>query len=253
MTRGPLTQGSDDVERLAHRSVLITGATGGMGIGSVRALAAEGAHVGVADINAAAVTALADEVGGTPLVLDVTSPEEVDRIVAGFAAERGGIDVVVNFAGIVDPRKLDEIDPESWSRVFDVNVRGTWLVCKAALPFMRAGGSIVNIGSRAGLVGGTTSGASYAASKAAVICFTKSIAKFAAPQGIRANVINPGCIETPMLDQFPPEVVAAMPGQAALGRLGTPEEIAQSVIFLATDASSFMTGAQLNVNGGSQM
>lgn len=241
------------MERLSNRSVLVTGATGGMGIASVRALAAEGAHVGVADINEAAVRALADEIGGTALVLDVTSPEAVERVVADFAAARGSVDVLVNFAGIVDPRRLDEIDPESWSRVFDVNVRGTWLTCKAVLPFMPAGGSIVNIGSRAGLVGGTTSGASYAASKAAVICFTKSIAKFAAPKGIRANVINPGCIDTPMLEHFPAEVVAAMPGQAALGRLGSADEIADSVIFLATDASSFMTGAALNVNGGSHM
>lgn len=241
------------MQRLTGRTVLVTGATGGMGIASVRALAREGAHVGVADIAADAVAAVAEEVGGTPLVLDVTSPEDVSRVVDGFAAERGSIEALVNFAGIVDPRRMDEIDPESWSRVFDVNVRGTWLMCKAVIPHMPAGGSIVNIGSRAGLVGGTTSGASYAASKAAVICLTKSVAKFAASAGIRANVINPGCIETPMLDSFAPEVRAAMPGQAALGRLGRPDEIADSVLFLAGDESSFMTGAQLNVNGGSHM
>ena len=241
------------MERLAQRTVLITGATGGLGVATARALAAEGAHVGVADIAADAVRTIASEIGGTPLVLDVTSPESVDTVVNGFAAERGAIDVLVNFAGIVDPRRLDEIDPEAWSRVFDVNVRGTWLMCKAVLPHMPSGGSIVNIGSRAGLVGGTTSGASYAASKAAVICLTKSIAKFAAAQGIRANVINPGCIATPMLEHFPQEVRDAMPGQAALGRLGRPDEIVESVIFLATDSSSFMTGAALNVNGGSHM
>lgn len=241
------------MQRLAGRTVVVTGATGGMGVASARALADEGAHVGIADINAHAVDAVAEEVKGTPLVLDVTSPEDVKRVVDGFAAERGSIHGLVNFAGIVDPRRLDEIDPESWSRVFDVNVRGTWLMCKAVIPHMPSGGSIVNIGSRAGLVGGTTSGASYAASKAAVICLTKSLAKFAAAKGIRANVINPGCIETPMLEHFAPEVRAAMPGQAALGRLGTPEEIAGSVIFLVGGESSFMTGAQLNVNGGSHM
>lgn len=241
------------MQRLAGRNVVVTGATGGMGVASVRALAREGAHVGVADINAEAVAAVAEEIKGTPLVLDVTSPDVVTSVVDGFARERHSIHGLVNFAGIVDPRRMDEIDPESWSRVFDVNVRGTWLMCKAVLPHMPTGGSIVNVGSRAGLVGGTTSGASYAASKAAVICLTKSIAKFAAPEGIRANVINPGCIETPMLDHFAPEVRAAMPGQAALGRLGKPEEVADSVIFLVSEASSFMTGAQLNVNGGSHM
>jgi len=241
------------MSRLADRTVLVTGATGGMGSATVRALADEGAHVGVADMSAELTARLAEEVGGTSLVVDVTSPDSVTAGVEALAAARGTIDVLVNFAGIVDPRRMDEIEPDAWSRVFDVNVRGTWLMCTAVIPHMPRGGSIVNIGSRAGLVGGTTSGASYAASKAAVICFTKSVAKFAAPLGIRANVINPGCIETPMLDHFAPEVVAAMPGQAALGRLGTPAEIAESVIFLATDASSFMTGAQLNVNGGSHM
>lgn len=241
------------MRHLDGRTVLVTGATGGMGLATVRAFAAAGAHVGVADIAAEATQRVAAEVGGTPLELDVTSPEDVDRVVDAFASVRGSIDALVNFAGIVDPRRMDEIDPESWSRVFDVNVRGTWLMCKAVIPHMPEGGSIVNIGSRAGLVGGTTSGASYAASKAAVICLTKSVAKFAAPKGIRANVINPGCIETPMLDSFAPEVREAMPGQAALGRLGTPEEIADSVLFLASEASSFMTGAQLNVNGGSHM
>ena len=241
------------MNRLGNRTVLVTGATGGLGSATVRALAAAGAHVGVADISADLTARLADEVGGTPLVIDVTSPASVGIGVDALVLERGAIDVLVNFAGIVDPRRMDEIDPEAWSRVFDVNVRGTWLMCNAVIPHMPRGGSIVNIGSREGLVGGTTSGASYAASKAAVICFTKSVAKFAAPMGIRANVINPGCIETAMLDHFAPEVVAAMPGQAALGRLGTPAEIAESVLFLATDASSFMTGAQLNVNGGSHM
>ena len=241
------------MNRLGNRTVLVTGATGGLGSATVRALAAAGAHVGVADISADLTARLADEVGGTPLVIDVTSPASVGIGVDALVLERGAIDVLVNFAGIVDPRRMDEIDPEAWIRVFDVNVRGTWLMCNAVIPHMPRGGSIVNIGSRAGLVGGTTSGASYAASKAAVICFTKSVAKFAAPMGIRANVINPGCIETAMLDHFAPEVVAAMPGQAALGRLGTPAEIAESVLFLATDASSFMTGAQLNVNGGSHM
>jgi len=238
---------------MKDRSVLVTGATGGMGLAAVRALAAEGAHVGVADINATAVADLARQVGGTPLVMDVSSPEDVERAVEEFAAARGAIHAVVTFAGINDPRPVDEIDPEMWSRVFDINVRGTWLCCKAALPHMPPGSAFVTVGSRAGLVGATTSGAGYAASKAAVINLTKSLAKSVAARGIRANVINPGCIDTPMLDQFPQEVRDAMPKQAALGRLGTSEEVAAAVLFLASDESSFMTGAALNINGGSHM
>lgn len=239
--------------RMKDRSVLVTGATGGMGLATVRALATEGAHVGVADLNAAAVADLARQVDGTPLVMDVSSPEDVERAVEEFAAERGAIHAVVTFAGINDPRPVDEIDPEMWSRVFDINVRGTWLCCKAALPHMPPGSAFVTVGSRAGLVGATTSGAGYAASKAAVINLTKSLAKSVAARGIRANVINPGCIDTPMLDQFPQKVRDAMPKQAALGRLGTSDEVAAAVLFLASAESSFTTGAALNINGGSHM
>ena len=128
-----------DSVRMKDRSVLVTGATGGMGLATVRALAAEGAHVGVADLDATAVAALVAEVGGTPLVMDVSSPEDVERVVRAFAAERGAIHAVVTFAGINDPRPIDQIDPEAWSRVFDINVRGTWLCCKAALPYMPPG------------------------------------------------------------------------------------------------------------------
>ncbi|MEI7993156.1 MAG: SDR family NAD(P)-dependent oxidoreductase, partial [Actinomycetota bacterium] len=141
------------MSRLADRTVLVTGATGGMGSATVRALAAEGAHVGVADISAELTARLAEEVGGTSLVVDVTSPDSVTAGVEALAAARGTIDVLVNFAGIVDPRRMDEIEPDAWSRVFDVNVRGTWLMCTAVIPHMPRGGSIVNIGSRAGLVG----------------------------------------------------------------------------------------------------
>jgi len=235
------------------RAIVVTGGSGGIGNACAAHLASLGATVGIADVDLAAAQVVADEIGGVALSMDVSADAHVQRAFASFSNELGRLDGLVNCAGIVDSRPLDELDADSWSRMFDVNVRGTHLCCVAALSYMTEGGSIVNIGSRAGLVGGTTSGASYAASKAAVICYTKSLAKFAASRGVRANVVNPGCIDTPMLERFAPEVQAAMPGQAALGRLGRPDEIATAVAFLLSSASSFMTGAQLNVNGGSHM
>jgi NAD(P)-dependent dehydrogenase (short-subunit alcohol dehydrogenase family) len=241
------------MKRLSGKTALITGGTGGLGRATAERLAAEGARVFVADINQEAAQAVASSVGGVGLEIDVMSDSSVKRAFAETAEQAGGLDILVNCAGIVDARPLDELDLESWSRVFDINLRGTWLTSKTALEYMTEGGSIINIGSRAGLVGGTTSGASYAASKAGVICFTKSLAKFAAPRGIRANVVTPGVIDTPMLENFTAEVQAEMPRQAAMKRLGRPEEVAATIAFLASEDSSFMTGAQLNVNGGSHM
>lgn len=241
------------MNRLTGRTAIVTGATGGLGRAIVVRLAQEGARVGVADLDIGVATSFADEMGGVGLALDVSSQASVTQAFDAFVEQTGRLDILVNCAGVVDARPLTEIGVDEWSFLFDVNMRGTWLCSKEALVHMKAGASIVNIGSRAGLVGGTTSGASYAASKAAVICFTKSLAKFAAAQQIRANVVNPGCIETPMLDSFDEDVRAAMPGQAALKRLGRPDEVASVVAFLASDDSSYMTGAQLNVNGGSHM
>jgi 3-oxoacyl-[acyl-carrier protein] reductase len=238
---------------LDGRTAIVTGAGGGIGAATGRRLSADGARVGLADLRPEMVQELAREIGGVPLAIDVTSVDSVRRVFDDFVAETGRLDVLVNCAGIVDTTPVDDISPEAWSRVFDVNTRGTFLCCQAALRHMREGASIINVGSRAALVGGTTSGASYAASKAAVVCLTKSLAKHAAGAGVRVNVINPGCIETQMLDNFPEDVQQAMVGQSVFGRLGAPDEIGSVVSFLASGDSSFMTGAALNVNGGSHM
>lgn len=238
---------------LDGKAAIVTGAGGGIGAATARRLASDGARVGVADLSTELVEDIAAEVGGVPLAIDVMSVDSVGQGFDRFVTEAGRLDVLVNCAGIVDTTPVDDISPEAWSRVFDVNTRGTFLCCQAALRHMGEGSSIINIGSRAALVGGTTSGASYAASKAAVVCLTKSLAKHAAGAGIRVNVINPGCIETQMLENFPEAVQEAMVGQSVFGRLGDPGEIGSVVSFLAGADSSFMTGAALNVNGGSHM
>jgi 3-oxoacyl-[acyl-carrier protein] reductase len=238
---------------LDGRAAIVTGAGGGIGAAVAKRLAAEGARVGVADIKKELVEGLAEELGGVALEMDVSSQESVQAAFDAFVAETGRLDTLVTCAGIVDTTAIPEIDPEKWRRVFDVNVLGTFLCAQKALETMGEGASIITIGSRAALVGGTTSGASYAASKAAVVCLTKSLAKHAAAQGVRVNVVNPGCIETQMLDNFPEDVQKAMVGQSVFKRLGDASEIASVVAFLASSDSSFMTGAAMNVNGGSHM
>jgi 3-oxoacyl-[acyl-carrier protein] reductase len=238
---------------LEGRAAVVTGAGGGIGAAVARRLAEEGARVGVADIKRESVAGLAEEIGGVALEMDVASQESVRASFDAFLQETGRLDTLVTCAGIVDTTAIPEIDPEKWRRVFDVNVLGTFLCAQKALESLGDGGSIITIGSRAALVGGTTSGASYAASKAAVVCLTKSLAKHAAAQGVRVNVVNPGCIETAMLDNFPEEVQQAMVGQSVFKRLGDASEIASVVAFLASTDSTFMTGAAMNVNGGSHM
>lgn len=238
---------------LEGRAAVVTGAGGGIGAAVARRLAEEGARVGVADISRESVMGLAEDIGGLALEVDVSSAPSVGAGFDAFRAQTGRLDALVTCAGVVDTTAIPAIEPDTWRWVFDVNVLGTFLCAQKALEAMGEGGSIITIGSRAAEVGGTTSGASYAASKAAVVCLTKSLAKHAAAQGVRVNVINPGCIDTRMLDNFPEDVQRAMVSQSVFKRLGDASEIASVVAFLAGGDSSFMTGATMNVNGGSQM
>ncbi|MGI8824073.1 MAG: SDR family NAD(P)-dependent oxidoreductase [Chloroflexota bacterium] len=242
------------MKRLEGRAAIVTGAARGMGRATVIRLADEGAIVGAADLTLQSVQDVASEVNGIPLQMDVSDLASVRTGFETFLASSDGqLDILVNCAGTVDTTPIPEISPESWDRVFDVNLRGTFLCCQAALESMKEGSSIINIGSQAGLIGSTTSGAGYAATKAGVVCLTKTLAKFGAPRNIRVNVINPGYIDTPMHDSFEPEVRKGMVNYVPLKRLGRPEEIAAVVAFLASDDASFMTGSSLNVNGGSYM
>jgi NAD(P)-dependent dehydrogenase (short-subunit alcohol dehydrogenase family) len=241
------------MNRFEGRAVIVTGAARGIGHACASRLAAEGALVGVADVDEQGVKEAADALDGVALHVDVSSPDSVKESFDSFVTTAGRLDGLVNCAGIVDTTPIDSITPERWNRVFDINVAGTLLCCQAALPHMTSGGAIVNIGSQAGIIGSTTSGASYAASKAAVINFTKSLAKFLAARQIRANVINPGYIDTKMHLEFTDEVRESMVNYVPLKRLGEAEEIASVVAMLLSDDGSFMTGATVNVNGGSYM
>jgi NAD(P)-dependent dehydrogenase (short-subunit alcohol dehydrogenase family) len=224
------------------KRALVTGAGSGIGAAVARRLAAAGAEVIVADLSPEAV---AEELGAQAVVLDVRHEAEVE-----FAV--GDLDVLVNCAGIGSTTNAPETTLEVWENVFAVNARGTFLCCKHAIPGMaaRGGGSIVNIASVAGLVG-LRNRAAYCASKGAVISLTRALAVDHVADGIRVNAVAPGTVDSPWVRRLVEDVgesLDALRARQPMGRLGTPEEIADAVVYLA--AAEFVTGSVLVIDGG---
>jgi 3-oxoacyl-[acyl-carrier protein] reductase len=245
---------------LGGRVVAITGGGGGIGRACALLFAAEGASVAVSDRRLEAARSVAEEVeraGARALAVrtDVTDPADVARLFDEASAALGGVDVLVNGAGIFQSKPIDDMSAEEWDRVLDVNLKGVFLCSQAALRHMkpRGRGAIVSIASLAGQVGGLHAGANYATSKAGVSALTKSLAKNAGPSGVRVNCVNPGPIETAMTEDWPPDVLAALARSTPLGRLGQADEVARVIVFLASDAASFVHGAHVDINGGIHM
>ncbi len=243
--------------RLEGKVALISGGACGIGAAMSTRFAAEGAHVCIGDIEDAAGLALAKIIQSAGqdarfMRLDVTDSAAWQAAVDTLVADFDGVDILVNNAGIYDRRPLEEISEEAWDRVMDVNAKGPFLGAKAVIPAMRmkGGGSIVNISSTAGIRGSVAS--HYGASKGAVRLLTKSIAGTYAKDGIRCNSVHPGPVETEMGYAAVPEAVRAERfGRIPLGRFADPSEIANAVLFLASDEASFMTGSEMVVDGGS--
>jgi 3-oxoacyl-[acyl-carrier protein] reductase len=237
---------------LAGKSAVVTGGASGIGLACARALAGEGASVVLADVNEEAGALAAEELTAHYVAADVSKPEHARRIVEETVRTRGGLDVLVTCAGAFHATPLDRIEADEWDRIQAVNLRGVFLVAQAALAVMipRRRGRIVTVASLAGQSGGLAAGASYAASKAGVAALTKSIARFAGPHGITANCVNPGIIDTPMIAEWPREVLERTIAQTPLGRIGKPEEVAAIVVMLASDGAAFVHGAHIDVNGG---
>ncbi|VXB46647.1 Uncharacterized oxidoreductase YxbG [Microbacterium sp. 8M] len=248
--------------RLQNKNAIVTGGAGGIGRATSLAFAAEGASVAVVDLNADAAEAVAEEIraaGGTAIAIgaDVSSEADIERVVSAAVDAFGGIDVVFNNAGIIRRTTAVETTVEEWDRVFGVNVRAIFLMCKHVVPIMAAngGGSIVNTGSGWGLKGGGQA-ISYCASKGAVVNMTRALAIDHGPQGIRVNSVNPGDVNTGMLRDEARQLGQDQAGFLAeaaerpLNRMGEPEEIAAAVVWLASDESSYVTGSALVVDGG---
>ena len=244
--------------RLKGKVALITGAARGQGAAEARLFALEGAKVILADVTdqeGIAVAAEIAEAGGDAIYvhLDVANEDEWYAAVQSGVAAFGKLDILVNNAGIWRRGHVMETSSEQWDDIMGVNAKGVFLGTKAAIPEMRkaGGGSIVNISSTAGLVGSKTS-AAYSASKGAVRIFSKSTAVQYASEGIRANSIHPGPIDTDMRDQVWPDVTSreASISRTALARIGTANDIAYGALYLASDESSFVTGSELVIDGG---
>ena len=244
--------------RLEGKSCLISGGAKGLGAAQARLFASEGARVTVGDILESEAARLVDELSGSGadsllVRLDVTSESDWDQAVEAVMQEFGALDVLVNNAGIYNRALAEDTTLEEWERVMSVNARGVFLGTKYAIPAMRrsGGGSIVNMSSVAGLVGSRTQTV-YNASKGAVRLLTKSTAVQYAPEGIRANSVHPGVIETDMLREVlrNEDERATRIASTPIPRFGTPEDVAHGVLFLASDESSYVTGAELVIDGG---
>ena len=242
--------------RLEGRKALVTGGAGGIGAATVRRLAAEGADVVAADLNLEGAQEVADEIGATAVRLDVTDPGSANAV----AAEHGPFAILVNNAGTDEFGFFADTDPGQWERVLAVNLGGVLACTHAVLGGMQEAGygRIVNVASEAGRIGSKGS-AVYSAAKAGVIGFTKVIAREGARFGINANAVAPGPIETPLLMQaldfgeIGQKIVENMRMGTQLRRLGTPDEVAAAIAFLASDDASYVTGETIGVSGGMGM
>ena len=245
--------------RLEGKVALISGGARGQGAVEARMFAEEGASVVIGDILDEAgrqTEAELQELGYnvTYVHLDVTSESDWDAAVQAAVSSYGKLDILLNNAGILIRKNIEETTETDWDRIFAVNAKGVFLGTKAAIPVMRenGGGSIINISSTAGLVGSPNGSASYTATKGAVRLFTKSTAIQHAREGIRCNSIHPGPIETDMIADTlnDPDSMALRMQRLPLGRVGKPSEIAYGAIYLASDESSFVTGSELVIDGG---
>ena len=244
--------------RLQNKVALISGGAKGMGAVEAKLFAKEGAKVVIGDVLEAEgkqIEAAINETGGECLFvpLDVTDENQWNEAVAATLGRFGKLDILINNAGIFRTGAVEETSSAEWDQVMDINAKGVFLGAKAAIPAMReaGGGSIINLSSVAGLVGAAYSSA-YSASKGAVRLFTKSTAIQYATDGVRCNSIHPGVIQTDMTkeaiadSQFKAQRLNPTP----LARLGQPEDVAYGALYLASDESSFVTGAELVIDGG---
>jgi len=243
--------------RLEGKVCVITGAGGGMGADAAVRFAEEGALVVVADVDGAAAEAVAGEVDGLPVQVDVSDEASVEAMYAAAVERFGGIDVLYNNAGIspADDASILETDLDAWERVQAVNTRGVYLCCKHGIPHLlgQGGGSVINVASFVALVGAATSQISYTASKGAVLSLSKELGVQFARQGVRVNALCPGPVETPLLLRIWSETPGAAERRLVhlpMGRMAQPREIVNAALFLASDESSYVNAATFVVDGG---
>jgi len=250
--------------QLTGKTAIVTGAGSKNGIGRATALAfaKQGADVAVCDLNAEGVQEVSKEIealGRKSLAIqvDVTSPESVEKAVQIVLNEWGHIDILANIAGITQPIKVIDTSPTDFDRIVAVNMKGTFLFSKAVIPFMmkQKYGRIINMSSvSAKRGGGVFGGAHYSAAKAGILGFAKALAREVAPYNITVNSVAPGLVLTDIRGGIEPEEEQRkMAADIPLKRLGKPEEIAAAICFLASDEAAYITGEEIDINGGSHM
>lgn len=244
---------------LEDKVAVVTGAAQGIGFNMAKVFAKEGASLVIADISAAAAEEAATSIEklGTEVLaieVDVREPDQVQAMVDAASSRLGGLDVLVNNAGITRDATMRKMKLEDWQAVIDVHLTGTFLATRAASLAMREkkGGSIINISSISGKVGmvGQTN---YSAAKAGIVGLTKAAAKEVAHHGVRVNAIQPGLIRTAMTEALSKDIWEQKMAEIPMGRAGEPEEVANAALFLGSDLSSYMTGTVLEVTGGRYM
>jgi len=236
--------------------VLITGGGSGLGAATARAMAAKGAKVSVLDVRKEHADAVAAEVNGLALGADVTNEEQVKAAIAKAEAAHGIARVLVNCAGVAHGGPVDEVTEALWDETLDANLKGTFFCIQSALPFLRmAKGNVVNLASDAGLIG-EVGLAVYCASKGGVVNLTRALALELAPE-VRVNCVCPGYVDTDMVRRdvieaspHPQATEAALAASAPLNRIAGPDEIATAILYLASHAARFVTGAALQIDGG---
>jgi len=239
---------------LLGKIAVVTGAARGIGAEIARTLHHHGATVVLADLDESAVQSVAADTAGLGVACDVTSDNDVQRLVSETVDRHGRLDVFVNNAGITRDASMRKMTVSDFDTVITVHLRGTWLGVRHASAVMREqkSGSIVNISSLSGK-SGNPGQTNYSAAKAGIVGLTKAAAKEVAHHGVRVNAIQPGLIRTPMTEAMPPEIFAEREAAVPMKRAGRPQEVADSVVFLGSDLSTYITGAVLEVGGGRYM
>src|SRR5215207_9204268 len=243
--------------RLEGKTAVVTGGCSGIGLATVRRFAEEGAKVVIGDVDDSRGPGTAEEVGGTYVHVDVTDKAQVDALFRTAKETYGSVDIAFNNAGISPPDDDSILDTEleAWRRVQEVNLTSVYLCCKVALPYMieQKKGSIINTASFVAVMGAATSQISYSASKGGVLSMSRELGVQFAREGVRVNALCPGPVNTPLLRELfasDPERAARRLVHVPVGRFAEPEEVANAVLFLASDESSFITASTFLVDGG---
>ncbi len=245
---------------LNGKVALVTGASSGIGRAAAKVLAANGARVAINfhrnEVGAEATRKEIVAAGGSAIAAqaDVTQASDVESLVERTVAELGPIDILVNNAGsLIERLRILELTEERWDEVIDLNLKSAFLCCRAVAASMmeRKAGAIVNVSSIAGRTGGALGSIHYSTAKGGLITFTKGLAKELAPFGVRVNAVSPGVIDTRYHEQFStPEAMKGFVAATPMGRVGTPEEVAEVICFLASAAASYLAGETIEINGG---